>query len=108
MRDNLRKAFLLGLGALSYSEKKYQELLEEFLKQGESTEKEGEEFFREAQEKFEVNRQNYQKALEAEIKKLINSMGLVTQDELQKVKKELTTLKKKVKNLENPTDKGGK
>ena len=34
------------------------------------------------------------------MKKLVNSMGLVTNDEFNKVKKEVETLKKKVKALE--------
>ncbi|MBF0276084.1 MAG: hypothetical protein HQK84_12710 [Nitrospinae bacterium] len=110
MVNDLRKAFLLGLGVLSYSEQKYSEILEDFMKQGEAKEKEGEEFVKVAKEKFEENRKKKKKRLQEEVKKLVSSMGLVTKDELNKVKKDVDTLKKKLKSMESKKVKseGGK
>ena len=95
MKENIRKAFLLGLGALSYSEKKYQQIIDEMMEVGEEKEKEQEEFVTEVKEKFQENKENFEKALKDEVKKAISSMGLVQKEEFDALKEEVEKLKKK-------------
>ncbi len=100
MIELFEKTFLAGIGAVSLSQKKAEELLKEMKDQLNISEEEGRTILDKLETMAKENRSKLEKAAEDEVKKTCERLGIVTKDELTALKGRLTKLEKRLKELE--------
>ncbi len=98
MLDLFEKIFLTGVGVMSLSQKKAEELLAELREKYKMSEEEGRAFLEKAQSMAREGKEKLAEAAEAEVKKVMNSMGLVTRDEFEKLMKRVEQLEERLGN----------
>ena len=94
----LRKSFLAGIGFLSLTEEKFRKNMEEFIKQGEISEKEGKELINRFKEKYKDFFNDIEKKINIQVEKMIEKSGLVRKSDLEKIERKLQELEEKIKN----------
>lgn len=99
MLDLLEKIFLTGVGAMSLSQKKAEELIAELREKYKMSEEEGKAFLEKAQTMAREGKDKLAEAAEAEVKKVMSGMGLVTRDEFEKLVKRVEQLENRLENL---------
>ncbi|MDO3379204.1 phasin family protein [Geoalkalibacter halelectricus] len=100
MFELLEKMMLTGVGAMSMTQKKAEEMLGEMKERFNVSEEEGKAFL----EKMRKNAEDTQKKLEEmaqeEIRRAAERVGVVTMDEFEKLQKKVQLLDRHVKELE--------
>lgn len=92
MIEQLEKTVLTGLGFLSLSQKKAEELLKELQERYKLSEEEGKSFLEKIQGAAKESRQRVEEIAEAEVKKVIDGLGLVPRDEFDRLLKRVELL----------------
>ncbi|HET6422001.1 MAG TPA: phasin family protein [Geobacteraceae bacterium] len=92
MLDLFEKIFLTGVGVMSLSQKKAEELLAELREKYRMSEEEGREFLEKAQALAREGKDKIAESAEAEVKKALNSLGLVSRDEFDRLSKRVERL----------------
>jgi len=92
MLDLFEKIFLTGVGVMSLSQKKAEELLSELREKYRMSEEEGREFLEKAQALAREGKDKIAESAEAEVKKALNSLGLVSRDEFDRLSKRVERL----------------
>lgn len=100
MIELFEKTFLAGIGAVSLSQKKAEELVKEMKEQMNISEEEGRKLLKKLESLAEENRGKLEKAAEEEVKKACDRLGVVTQEELAALKGRVTKLENRLKELE--------
>ena len=101
MEDFVRKSFLAGIGFLSLTEEKFRKNMEDFVKKGEITEKEGKELVGKFKGRYKDFIDDLEKKINIQIEKIVEKSGLVTKNDLEKIEKRLQDIEDKVnKNIE--------
>ena len=95
MFELIEKAVLTGLGFVSLSQKKADELLEELKGKYKVSEEDGKAFLERIQKTAQETRTRIAEIAETEVKKVIEKLGLVSRDEFNQ-------LVKRIEKLENP------
>ncbi len=98
MENFIRKSFLAGIGFLSLTEEKFRKNMEEFIKQGEISEKEGKELINRFKEKYKDFFNDIEKKINIQVEKVIEKSGLVRKSDLEKIEKKLKELENKIDN----------
>lgn len=98
MLDLLEKIILTGVGAMSLSQKKAEELLAELKEKYRMSEEEGKAFLEKAQTMAKEGKDKIAEAAEAEVKKVMRSMGLVSRDEFEKLRERVEKLEERLGN----------
>ncbi len=98
MLDLLEKIFLTGVGVMSLSQKKAEELLTELREKYRMSEEEGRVFIERAQAMAKEGKDKLAEAAEAEVKKVIKGMGLVSRDEFENLLKRVDQLEERLGN----------
>ncbi|MCM2358890.1 MAG: phasin superfamily protein [Geobacteraceae bacterium] len=94
MFELLEKAALTGLGFLSLSQKKAEELLEELKEKYKVSEEEGKAFLDKMQGMAKESRERIAEIAEAEVKKVIDRLGLVPREEFDRLQKRVEELER--------------
>lgn len=97
MIELLEKSILTAVGAMTLTQKKAEELLQEMREKLNVSEEEGKAFLKRIQEAAEQNKQKLQEQAREEVKKACERMGLVSVEEFDKLKKKVAQLEKKLK-----------
>lgn len=97
MTNLLEKALLTALGAATISQKKAEELIQELRQKFNVSEEEGKAFLGKVQDMAKQNQEKLEKLAQEEIQKACERMGVVTQDEFDKLKRKVAQLEKKLK-----------
>ncbi|MBI1920924.1 MAG: phasin family protein [Geobacter sp.] len=97
MLELLEKAFLTGLGAISVTQKKGEELVAEFREKYKASEEEGKAFLEKIQKMAIENREKLTEAAEEEVRKAIEKLGAVPMEDFHKLEKRVAALEKKLK-----------
>ncbi|NJC88660.1 MAG: phasin superfamily protein [Desulfuromonas sp.] len=97
MSNLLEKTLLTALGAATLSQKKAEELIQELRQKFNVTEEEGKAFLGKVQDMAKQNQEKLESLAQEEIKKACGRMGVVTQEEFDKLKKKVAQLEKKLK-----------
>lgn len=97
MTSLLEKALLTALGAATISQKKAEELIQELRQKFNVSEEEGKAFLGKVQDMAKQNQEKLENLAQEEIKKACERMGVVTQDEFDKLKRKVAQLEKKLK-----------
>lgn len=97
MANLLEKTLLTALGAATLSQKKAEELIQELRQKFNVTEEEGKAFLGKVQDMAKQNQEKLENLAQEEVKKACGRMGVVTQDEFDKLKRKVAQLEKKLK-----------
>ncbi len=96
MFELFEKAALTGIGALSLTQKKGEELLAELKEKYKVSEEEGKAFLDKIQGVAKETREKIAEAAEAEVKKTVERIGLVSKDDYDLLKQRVEELEKKL------------
>ena len=97
MIELLEKTMLTAVGAMTLTQKKAEELLNDLKEQLNVSEEEGKAFLKKIQDAAAENQKKLQEQAREEVKNACDRMGVVTADEFDKLKKKVTQLEKKLK-----------
>jgi polyhydroxyalkanoate synthesis regulator phasin len=94
MFDLIEKAFLAGLGVVSLSRKKTEEFLSEMKERYQLSEEEGKEFIEKARNMLDDGKSRISDLVDAEVKKAMEKIGVVSRDDYEKLLKRIEALEK--------------
>ncbi len=97
MTNLLEKTLLTALGAATLSQKKAEELIQELRQKLNVSEDEGKAFLGKVQDMAKQNQEKLEALAHDEVKKACGRLGVVSQDEFDKLKKKVAQLEKKLK-----------
>lgn len=97
MIEMFEKTLLTAVGAMTLSQQKAEELMTELRQKMGVSEEEGRAFLRKVQDAAEANQKKLEELAQEEVRKASERMGLVTKEELTKLKKRVALLEKKLK-----------
>ena len=97
MFELFEKTLLAGIGAVSLSQKKAEELIQEMKQRFNVTEEEGKAFFDKLQQAAKDNQKKLEELALQEVKSACERLGVVTQEEFEKLRKKVQGLEKKLK-----------
>jgi polyhydroxyalkanoate synthesis regulator phasin len=100
MFEIIEKTLLTGLGALSMSQKKAEELACELKERLNLSEEEGKKLLDKLQQTAKENQSKLESLAQEEVKKALERLGVVTEEEFSALKKKVDALEKKLKALE--------
>ncbi len=85
MTSIFEKGFLVGLGLLSMTREKAQQVIEELSHEGEVQKGEMKQWVDQLSDRGEEERQAMRKLIRDEVKKALDEMGLATKEDIQKL-----------------------
>jgi polyhydroxyalkanoate synthesis regulator phasin len=97
MIELMEKSLLAGIGALSLTQKKAEELIAELRKQYNLSEEKGRELLDRLQETARENQNKLEELAREEVRKASERLGLVTADEFEKLRKKVQQLEKQLR-----------
>jgi len=101
MIELIEKTLMTAIGAVSLSQKKAEELLEELKQRFNVTEEEGKAFLDRLEKTAKENQKKLEERAQEEVHKASERLGLVTKDEFEKLRKKVVQLEKKLKDTGN-------
>lgn len=99
MLEIVEKTLLAGIGALSLTQKKAEEVIEDVKERLNLTEEEGKTLLDKLQGAAKENQQKLEDLACEEVKKACDRIGVVTEEEFNKLQKKVTQLEKQLKTL---------
>jgi len=97
MIELIEKTLMTAIGAVSLSQKKAEEMLDELKQRFNVTEEEGKAFLDRLEKTAKENQQKLEERAQEEVRKASERLGLVTHDEFEKLRKKVAQLEKKLK-----------
>ena len=97
MIELFEKTVLTAVGAMTLTQKKSEELLQDLRDKLNISEEEGKDFLKKVREAVAQNQEKLQEQAREEVKKACERMGVVTIAEFDKLKKKVAQLEKKLK-----------
>jgi len=85
MKTLLEKGFLAGLGLLSMTREKAEKVIEELSHEGEVQKNEVKQWVDQLSDRGEEERQALRNLIRDEMKKVLDEMGIVTKEDIQKL-----------------------
>ncbi len=85
MKSLFEKGFLVGIGLLSMTREKAQQVIEELSHEGEVQKGEMKQWVDQLSDRGEEERQALRKLIRDEVKKVLDEMGLATKEDIQKL-----------------------
>ena len=96
MPDLIKKTLLAGVGLALKTWDEVEDLAKELVEKGKMTEKEGSNFVKDLQKRYEETQKKLEERVEKTVKDFLKKADVVTSDELKAVKKEVRELKKMI------------
>ncbi len=97
MFDVLKGFALIGLGALSFSEEKLKQCIDDLIKRGDVSEEEGDDLFKRFSKRAEEEKDSIEEWMKEKLKEILKKMDLVTMNDMARVEKELKSLDRRLK-----------
>ncbi len=97
MIELIEKAMLAGVGAMSLTQKKAEELVAELKERFNVSEEKGKEMLSRIQGAVQENQQKLEELARQEVQRACERLGLVTAEELGKLEKKVQQLEKQLK-----------
>ncbi len=94
MFDLIKKTMLAGVGLAAMTREKIEETIDEFVKKGKLSEKEGKEIVEELIEKSKTAKKDLEEKIEKIVTKSLKKLNIPTRDELTEIKKKIERLEK--------------
>ena len=95
--DILRKMGLFGIGVISLTKEKVEELSRELIQKGDLTQEEGKKFVHDVLSEKEKQVKDIEKQVNTKVQEFINKSGIVTKKDTQALEKRIEELEKKLK-----------
>ena len=95
--DILRKMGLFGIGVISLTKEKVEELSRELIQKGDLTQEEGKKFVHDVLSEKEKQVKDIEKQVNDKVQEFINKSGIVTKKDTQALEKRIEELEKKLK-----------
>ncbi|PLX85839.1 MAG: phasin superfamily protein [Desulfuromonas sp.] len=102
MFELIEKTLLLGMGAMSLSQKKAEELLEELRHRFDVSEEEGKAMLEKIQETMRENQKKLEELAAEEVKKACERLGVATSEEFEKLQQRVHKLENQIKQMSKP------
>lgn len=99
MIELFEKTLMVGMGALSLSQKKGEELLKELKERFDVSEEEGKKLLDRLQQYSEQQQKKLSDLAQDEVKRACERVGVATHDDLVKLQKKVALLEKQLKTL---------
>lgn len=99
MFELLEKTLLAGMGAVSLSQKKTEEFIQELKQRFDVTEEEGKALFERLKDATRENQEKLEELAREEVKNTCERLGLVTREEFEKLQKKILKLEKQLKEM---------
>ena len=99
MFDVLKGFALIGLGALSFSEEKLKQCIDDLIKRGEVNEEEGDDLFKRFCRKAEEEKDCIEEWMKEKLEEILKTMNLVTMNDMARIEKQLKSLDRRLKEL---------
>ncbi|RZB34278.1 MAG: hypothetical protein SRB1_00046 [Desulfobacteraceae bacterium Eth-SRB1] len=96
MFDFIKKTMLTGIGLALKTKDEVEGLADELVKQGKMSEEEGGKFLDEIRKRYDDTQKKLEERVEKTVKEFMKKADVVTNDELNALKKEIRELKKAV------------
>lgn len=96
MIDLVKKAMFTGIGVMSLTKDKIEEVAQEFVEKGKLSQQEGEKLVSDLLERSEESKQELKKLVEDRVNDLLAKMDLATKDDLAALREEISELKKRL------------
>lgn len=100
MLELFEKAILTGIGAISITQKKGEEMLSDLKDKYKVSEEEGKAFIDKLQGMAKETREKLAEAAEVEVRKAVERIGLVPKDEYDRLKQRMDELEKRFSSQE--------
>ncbi len=100
MFELVEKTLLAGIGALSLTQKKTEELIAEVQKQFNLSEEKGKELFGKLEEASRENQQKLEELARQEVRRSCERMGLVTAEDLEILRRKIDLLDGQIRSLQ--------
>jgi poly(hydroxyalkanoate) granule-associated protein len=97
MSDLFKKTFLAGLGAMSLTREKAQEITNDLIRRGELAKTDEAKFVRDLLDLAEKNKSGLEEKIEKGIEKVLSKLDIPTRKEVDELKAEIAKLSKKIK-----------
>jgi polyhydroxyalkanoate synthesis regulator phasin len=97
MLEIVEKTLLAGIGALSLTQKKAEEVIDDIKERLNLTEEEGKNLLSKLQDAAKKNQQKLEELACEEVKKACERVGVVTEEEFSKLQKKVAQLEKQLK-----------
>lgn len=97
MIDLIKKGVLLGLGALTLTKEKAEELVDELIKKGEVSKDERSSVMREILDKAKEQEENINERIRVEISKIIEKLGIPSKKDFEELEKRIDKLTQQLK-----------
>lgn len=94
MIDLIRKSMLAGLGLALKTRDEIEHYVDDLVKKGEMTEKDGKRFFEDLIGRYEESRKHMEERIERIVRDILKRAHVVTEDDLKGLKAEIRELKK--------------
>jgi polyhydroxyalkanoate synthesis regulator phasin len=96
MPDLIKKTLLAGVGLALKTWDEVEDLAKELVDKGKMSEKDGNKFIKDLQNRYEETQKKLEARVEKTVKEFLKKANVVTSDELKAVKKEVRELKKMI------------
>ena len=96
----MKKVMLTGMGVISLTKEKVEDMSREFVEKGKMTEEEGKKFVNEILEKSDESKNELKKQIEKIVGKTMEKMDLASKSDIEAVKSELAEIRKKLSESE--------
>lgn len=93
MIDLVKKAMFTGLGVMSLTKEKVEEIADEFVEKGKLSEQEGQKFVKDMVERSEASKEEIKKQIEIAVQATLAKMDIATKSDMEEMKNELAALK---------------
>ncbi|MBN1142746.1 MAG: phasin family protein [Deltaproteobacteria bacterium] len=100
MLEFAEKLMLTGMGALTLSQQKLEEMIKEIKERLNLSEEEGKKLLSKIQKSAEEQQKKLEKLAMEEVRKSCDRLGMVSQEELKKLERKVADLEKRIKGLE--------
>ncbi|MCB2214650.1 phasin family protein [Desulfofustis glycolicus] len=100
MFDFVKKAMFTGIGVLSLSKEKIEEVARDLIDKGKLSEQEGEKLVAELLKKSEESRAELKKQIEEQVQAVLQKMDCASKSDLAELRTELLEIKAKLEILE--------
>ena len=96
MIELVKKAMFTGIGLMSLTKDKVEEVAQEFVEKGKMSKQEGEKFVGDLLKRSEESKQDLKKQVEKSVNSLVGKMDLATKSDVAALRKELAKIKAKL------------
>ncbi len=97
MFETIDKVFMAGLGAMSMTREKAEQIFDEYVKRGQAEQAARTGFGKEMMDTAEKTRKDLEKLVQEQVQDAVGKLHLATQDDLHRIEKKLDQLLKKEK-----------